>query len=101
MARGGGLEGVCALTQKAALLAIQARPLPNGAPGPLGDQLLSWPRKGGGVLHSIVDILAAEDRPANLQPLFEELAVQLSKLWVCGGHCSENGQMMSCQLGDR
>lgn len=76
------------LTQKAALLAIQAWPLPDGAPGPLGDELLSRPRKRSGVLYSIVDVLVAEDSAANLKPLLEELAVQFGKLWVCGGHYS-------------
>lgn len=77
------------LTQKAALLAIQAWPFPYGAPGPLGDELLSRPRERGCVLHGIVDVLMAEDSPTNLQPLFEEPAVQFGDLWVCGGHGSQ------------
>lgn len=97
-------RGVCVwggegftLTQKAPLLAIQARPLPDGAPGPLGDELLSRPREGGCVPHGIVDVLVAEDSPANLQPLFEELAVQLGESWVCGGHYRQNVKEMWCE----
>lgn len=74
------------LTQKAALLSIQTRSLPNSAPGPLGDELLPRPRERSCVLHSIVDVLVAEDSTANLQSLLEELAVQLGEFWVCAGH---------------
>lgn len=74
------------LTQKAALLSIQARPLPDSTPGPLSDELLPRPRERSCVLHSIVDVLVAEDSPANLQSLLEELAVQFGEFWVCAGH---------------
>lgn len=95
--RGAGFT----LTQKAALLAIQARPLPDGAPGPLGDELLSRPRKRRCVLHSIVDVLMAEDSPANLEPLFEEAAVQFGELGFCGRHYGKYGEIMMCKLGDK
>lgn len=93
-----GGEGV-RLTQKAALLAIQAWPLPYGAPGPLGDELLPRPREGSCVLHGIVDVLVAEDSPTNLQPLFEEPAVQFGDLRVCGGHSSRYIRRMGANQG--
>lgn len=72
------------LTQKTALLPIQTRPPPDGAPGPLGDELLSRPREGAGVLQRAIDILVAEDGSAHLQPLFEELVVQLVDFRIRG-----------------
>ena len=65
------------LTQKTALLPVQTRPPPDVAPGPFGDQLLSWSREGAGVLQCAVDVLVAEDSPTYLQPFFEKLVVQV------------------------
>ena len=61
------------LTQKTALLPVQTRPPPDVGPGPLRDELLSWPRERAGVLQRAVDVLIPEDSPAHIQPLFEKL----------------------------
>ena len=72
------------LTQKTALLPVQTRPPPDVAPGPFGDELLSWPREGAGVLQCAVDVLVAEDSPAHLQSFFEQIVVQVLGFRVCG-----------------
>ena len=72
------------LTQKTTLLPVQTRPPPDVAPGPFGDQLLSWSREGAGVLQCAVDVLVAEDSPAHFKPLFEKLEVQILDLRIRG-----------------
>lgn len=98
MMRGG--ERGFTLTQKTALLTIQARPLPDGAPGPLCNKLLSRSCEWSGVLHRIVDILMAEDSPTNLQPLCEESAVQFCELRICGGHYGQYVKIKRCEWVD-
>lgn len=68
------------LTEKAALLAVQTWPLPDGTPGPFGDKLLSRTRETSGVPQSLVNVLASQYFSTNLQSLFEELFVQGGKL---------------------
>jgi hypothetical protein len=75
-----GKRGRLALTQKAPLFAIQAGPLPDGAPGPLCDEFLSRPGERRRVPDSIVDVLVAEHSPADLESLLEETAVQFGEL---------------------
>ena len=72
------------LTQKTALLPVQTRPPPYVAPDTFGDELLSWPQEGAGVLQCTVDVLVAENSPAHLQPLFEKLVMQVIGFRVCG-----------------
>ena len=72
------------LTQKTALLPVQTWSPPDVAPSPLGDELLSRPRERAGVLQRAVDVLVAEDGPTHLQPLFEELVVQVVDFRVRG-----------------
>lgn len=72
------------LTQKTALLPVQTRPPPDVAPDPLGDELLSRPCERAGLLQRVVDVLVAKDGPAHLQPLFEELVVQVVDFRVRG-----------------
>lgn len=70
------------LTQKTALLPVQTWPRPDVAPSPLGDELLPRPGEGAGALQGAVNVLVAKDGPAHLQPLFEELVVQIVDFWV-------------------
>lgn len=81
--RAEGVEERFPLTQKAALFAIQTGPLPDGAPGPLGNEFLPWPCEWCCIPHGIVNVLMAEDSPTNLQTLLEELVVEFGEFGVC------------------
>lgn len=66
-----------ALTQEAALLAVEPGALPDGAPCPFGNELLARLGEGRGIVERVFHVLAAEDGLADLDALVKEPAVQL------------------------
>jgi hypothetical protein len=81
------------LTEKTSLLALQARPVPDVAPTPAGDEFLHRSRElRRALLQRAVDVSVADDLAASFEAGLEDLAVGLAGFEGGWRHCCEMRQ---------